>query len=107
MRVKLVAHLALFALVAWLALPASAAVPVTQNHDVMAVEAVDTLVFPSLNTEALAWEDAENEEMGMAPRFAVTKDVKVSPFTHGTWEELSEGMQLWRLRVESDRKSVV
>ena len=101
MRVKLISLTFLFAFLVWLALPASASVPITSNHQVMALESLDAMVFPSLNTELLSWEDVEREEMGMAPRFAVTKEVKVSPLTHGTWEELNEGMQLWRLRVES------
>jgi len=101
MRAKMISRTLLFVFLAWLALPASAAVPVTSSHQVLELESLDAVVFPSLNTELLAWEDEEREEMGMAPRFAVTKEVKVSPVTHGTWEELSEGMQLWRLRVES------
>jgi hypothetical protein len=85
----------------WLALPALAAVPVTSSHQVLGLESIDAVIFPSLNTELLAWEDVEREEMGLPPRFAVPKEVEVSPSTHGTWEDLGQGMKLWRLRIES------
>ncbi len=101
MRVKLISWTFLCAFLTLLALPTAAAVPVTSNHPVLDLESVDAVVFPSLNIELLAWEDEEREAMGEPARFAVPKEVKVSPATHGTWEDLGEGMKLWRLRVES------
>ncbi len=101
MRAKLISWTFLSVFLIWLALPAAAAVPVTANHQVLELESVDAVVFPSLNTELLAWEDEEREEMGEPARFAVSKEVKVSPLTHGTWEDIDGGMMLWRLRVES------
>jgi len=101
MRAKLFSWTFLCALLMTMALPASAAEPVTAQREVMALEKVDALVFPSLNTELLAWEDEEREKMGEPARFAVAKDVTISPSTHGTWEDLGDGTMLWRLRIES------
>jgi hypothetical protein len=61
------------------ALPAAAAEPVAAQRQVLALDKVDALVFPSLNTELLRWEDEEREAMGQPPRFAVAKDVSVTP----------------------------
>jgi len=101
MRVKFIVSMVLFALLTWSAQPVTAAVPVTANHEVLALESVDAMVFPSLNTDVLAWEDEEREALGEPARFAVPKQVSATPETHGTWEKLDDGTLLWRLRIES------
>ncbi len=46
-------------------------------------------------------EDRDRDEMGLAPRFALTESVRITPDTDGTWEDLDARFDLWRLRVTS------
>lgn len=55
----------------------------------------------SMDFEALAAEDAFNESLGRPPRFAVPRDVSISPLTSGTWQDLADGTSIWRYRVQA------
>lgn len=63
------------------------------------LDRVPLVSFPVLDFRALAAEDLEREENGLPDRFAVPRDVSLSPENSGTWETLPGGRNLWRLRV--------
>jgi lysyl endopeptidase len=66
---------------------------------------VETMSLDPLNRGWLAWDDALDEEQGLPPRFAVPHEVRLTPWTSGTWEELPEGMWIWRLRIRAEGAS--
>lgn len=55
----------------------------------------------SMDLEALAAEDAFNESAGRPPRFAVRRDLSISPLTAGRWLNLPDGTSVWRYRVQA------
>lgn len=55
----------------------------------------------SMDLEALAAEDAFDESLGRPPRFAVPRDVSISPLTAGNWQQLADGTSIWRYRVQA------
>jgi len=81
--------------------------PSAQNFPVMALESVDLLQVAALDRVALAAEDEERDRQGLAPRYAVTNPVSVTPSEAGTWETLGEDTSLWRLRITSPGASSV
>jgi hypothetical protein len=58
------------------------------------------LSAPSVDSAAVALEDAERESQGLAPRFAVSNVVRISPTTGGAWETVGTA-RVWRLVVSS------
>jgi hypothetical protein len=56
---------------------------------------------PAVNQQAVAREDEERHRQGLAPRFAIPKEVSISPQNDGTWETIDGETLLWRLRVSS------
>ena len=70
---------------------------------VKSVEEVQRIMLPAVDAEALRVEDLEREGAGIpAPtRFAKRLSVSLSPDNSGTWENLADGSQLWRLRIAS------
>ncbi len=62
---------------------------------------VELIMMPSVDNEALLQAELERRRPGIAPRFAETFEVEISPETHGNWEVLSNGNAVWRLRVLS------
>ncbi|MCH2139222.1 MAG: hypothetical protein MK074_09270 [Phycisphaerales bacterium] len=67
----------------------------------MPVEAVDTIVVPGPDYDALWQEDFDLDRMGNPWRFAVPNKVDATPFTSGSWSVLANGRMLWQLRVQS------
>jgi hypothetical protein len=65
------------------------------------LDTVPRLTLPHIdNQKALA--AADSMPHGIGPlRFAVRQSANVTPATHGLWEELPGGAQLWRLRITS------
>ena len=61
---------------------------------------VEQLQLPRLDNKELLQAEQARRAPGLAPRFAETIEVDVSPNTHGTWE-IANGMAVWRLRVPS------
>ena len=57
--------------------------------------------LPLQDNKALLQAELDAREPGRAPHFAVPLGVHITPETHGTWETLPDGRQLWRLRVRS------
>ncbi len=54
-----------------------------------------------VDEQAARTEDLQRENAGLAPRFAIPEIVHITPETHGVWEDIDAGFQLWRLRVEA------
>jgi hypothetical protein len=76
--------------------PAASARP-----DVAPLASVSTWVAPPLDrTRALA-EDELRRVLGFPPHFAVAAPVRLTPDRDGSWERLSDGSRLWRLRLAS------
>ena len=61
---------------------------------------VEQLQLPRLDNKELLQAEQARRAPGLAPRFAETIEVDVSPNTHGTWE-VTNGTAIWRLRVPS------
>lgn len=98
MRRKL-AWLVLFACGSAAHAATESAVPTAASYPVLSVNRLEAVVPAQLDLTRLAEEDALRDQIGMPPRYAVTERVKVTPLTHGTWEELGDGRMLWRLRI--------
>ena len=65
------------------------------------LDMVETLVMPAVDVPALLLEDEARAAQGLPPRFAQPIPVDVTPGNHGTWESLSDGTSIWRLRILS------
>lgn len=65
------------------------------------LERIELVALPPLDLAAVAAEDAQRDAEGQAPRFAIPNAVVITPFSHGTWEELDAENLLWRLRVNA------
>ncbi len=63
------------------------------------LDRVPLVGFPAPDLIALAQEDARREEDGLPYRFAASREVSLTPGNSGTWENLSGGRRLWRLRI--------
>ncbi|RKY16728.1 MAG: hypothetical protein DRQ55_17390 [Planctomycetota bacterium] len=60
---------------------------------------VELLQFDAVNVVALGKQDAEREAGGLPWRFALPRDLALSPADMGSWETLADGSLLWRLRI--------
>lgn len=58
-------------------------------------------IMPVLDNEALLASELARRAPGVAPKFAETIEVQISPNTHGHWEVLPNGKSVWRLRIRS------
>ena len=76
-----------------------AVVPTASRHQVLDVNSLATVVPTPLDLERLGAEDVQRDSEGLPPRFAVPERVSITPFNHGTWEDLGKGQMLWRLRI--------
>jgi hypothetical protein len=65
------------------------------------LSAVPMEMMPAQDNQALLTEELARRGPGIAPKFAVTMDVDISPATHGIWETLPNGLSVWRLRLAS------
>lgn len=62
---------------------------------------IERMLMPPLNNEALRQAEMARRGPGIAPRFAESMAVQASPQTHGAWETLPNGREVWRLRIHS------
>ncbi|MCB0207988.1 MAG: proprotein convertase P-domain-containing protein [Anaerolineae bacterium] len=62
---------------------------------------IDVLKLPPVDVQKLRQEDKQSTQPDAPLRFAAPIAVKVSPATHGTWEQIDPDTLLWRLRVVS------
>jgi len=63
------------------------------------LDQVDLLSFEAVDLEAQTKEDDVRKATGQPFRFAVPRDVAITPRERGTWDTLATGELLWRLRV--------
>jgi len=69
--------------------------------DVQPISSVQEFSTAPVDFAAARIEDQEREQMGLAPRFALTEHVNITPETDGTWEAQDSRFDLWRLRLTS------
>jgi len=87
---------------AWLAIPAVAAEPLSLQGGLGELTAVPVTQLAALDRQALLAEDAEREmQPGVAPRFAVPHAVTITPQSNGQWETARDGRNVWRLRIHA------
>jgi hypothetical protein len=75
--------------------------PLALALDVVPGKEVERFEVPAIDLEAVWEEDDEREREGLAPRYAIPNDVWITPDTHGTWEQVREGLRQWRLRISA------
>ncbi len=75
----------------------------TLNTTPQPLDAVETLVMPPVDVPALLLEDETRATQGLPPRFAQPIPVNITPQNHGTWQKLSDGTSIWRLRILSEK----
>ena len=68
----------------------------------MPLLAVDQLVMPELDNDALRAAEEAAQSPGRPPHFAEATAVDIQPEDYGTWELLPGGDAVWRLRVRSE-----
>ncbi|MCL4836923.1 MAG: fibronectin type III domain-containing protein [Thermoanaerobaculia bacterium] len=73
--------------------------PTAALFELSPLDAVDLYVAAPFDRDALRVEDAQREMEGLPPRFALPEEVRITPADRGSWEPLSDGRMVWRLRV--------
>jgi len=81
--------------------PLAVSGPVAHEFPVQPLASVRSVVTSAVDVTLARAEDLEREEMGLAPRFALTDPVNITPDTDGTWEVLDSRFDIWRLRINS------
>jgi hypothetical protein len=78
-------------------------IPRSALPGVQPLDAIELREMPGVDVEALMAEDFDRQRsrVPVAPRFAQNIPVAFSTANSGTWETLSDGSRLWRLRVTS------
>lgn len=74
-------------------------VPTAASHTVLDVSRLESVVPSRLDLVSLGQEDVARDQAGLPPRFAVPERVSITPAKSGTWEDLGNGLMLWRLRI--------
>ena len=84
----------------WPALAAAGTGPLSFTDSLTPLHEVPVVEVAAVDRDRLLAEDAEREaEPGVAPRFAIPHEVRITPQTHGRWESTPEGMEVWRKRI--------
>ncbi|MDP7028758.1 MAG: hypothetical protein QF733_00890 [Phycisphaerales bacterium] len=81
------------------ALAAAKPAGISDGH--LPLEAVSMVELAGPDYERLEIEDHQRAMDGLPARIAVPNQVSITPATDGTWELLSDGRLMWRLRVFS------
>ena len=76
--------------------------PADHTHTVQPLELIQEVSMPLLDLDAIAVEDDQREEDGLAPRFAISESVLITPDADGTWERLGDELMLWRLHITAE-----
>jgi len=66
------------------------------------LERVERHLLPRVDVERLLAEDAAREGLELPLRVGQPILERLSPATHGTWDDLPDGGRLWRLRISSE-----
>jgi len=75
--------------------------PKSFDHEVRGRDAIDRRTLPPVDVAALLTEDAEPREAPVPYRVAYAMPLDLGIDDAGTWETLSDGGTLWRLRIDS------
>jgi hypothetical protein len=75
--------------------------PSAFTHLVQPIDLVAPIVPEGVDVEALSAEDAQRDPEGGPYRFAIRRDVMVTPQTDGVWENLGNDLMLWRVQIAS------
>ncbi|QKK06846.1 MAG: hypothetical protein HND58_00825 [Planctomycetota bacterium] len=75
--------------------------PVDSIEGISPRMAIPVFQLPDIDWDVVAQLEQQDAAAGLAPRYAVPHEVDISPDTHGVWEQVSESMIAWRLRVAS------
>ncbi len=73
--------------------------PTAALYPVVDVNRVQSVVGQQLDLTRIGEEDLARDREGLPPRFAIPERVSLTPANSGTWEDLGNGLKLWRLRV--------
>ncbi|MGH8078204.1 MAG: PKD domain-containing protein, partial [Lysobacter sp.] len=83
------------------ALAAPGARPAAFDHNVARLDNVELRRMPAVDVARLRTEDVQREARDLAPRFAQSLTVNMTPLDSGEWEDLDANNLVWRLRVQS------
>ena len=84
-----------------LVMAGSALAEIQPSSNSQPLASVRSFTTSPMDFPAARAEDQDRDEMGLAPRFALTDPVLITPDTDGTWEALDSRFDLWRLRITS------
>ena len=81
--------------------PTASLYPTAFTGSVQPLEHVELTVPEPIDLQVVRVEDELREQECGPYRFAISRPVLVTPETHGTWEEIQDGIWLWRLHITS------
>lgn len=76
--------------------------PSEQQPNVQASSQVSVTTLPPVDVSALRAKDRQRKDRISPYRYGKVVDTSYRPDQHGTWERLSSGNWLWRLRIRSE-----
>ncbi len=83
------------------ALAAPGVRPAAFDHNLARLDNVELRRMAVVDVARLRTEDVQREARDMAPRFAQSLAVDMTPLNSGEWEDLDANHLVWRLRVQS------
>ena len=92
----------LFIALSWVSLSFAQSVDPRIQSTKLSLSEVELVLLPSVDNAALLAAELDRRGPGIAPRFAETFEVDITPETHGNWEVHSNGTSTWRLRIRSE-----
>ncbi len=75
--------------------------PTAFTHAVHPLEYIDVVVPEPIDLQAVVMEDLQREQQVGPYRFAIQREVNITPQTDGLWEEVDEDTLMWRLPIAS------
>ncbi len=76
-------------------------VPTALQHDTTPLSGIEHIGVAGIDLAAVTQEDLEREASGLPPRYAIPREVSITPATHGTVDVLDDGRLLWRLAIDA------
>lgn len=77
------------------------AVPAFADPSAEALGEVERYVLPRVDMDEVRAADEQRVGRGEVPFYAVAREVRISPWSHGDWQPVSEDEARWRLRLSS------
>lgn len=71
------------------------------NYNITPPGKIDSFVVDNIDNQALLAEEISLRRPGRAPRYALNIETNISPEKDGQWEELKEGLLIWRYKIIS------